>query len=74
MELAVSSRLLAACSVRPERSALPLAISEDADEIDVVEQQLSSSTYVDDAARQQAIANAKSIEESAHQRAKGGQA
>jgi TRAP-type mannitol/chloroaromatic compound transport system permease small subunit len=47
---------------------------KDADEIDVVEQQLSSSTYVDEEARQQAIANAKSIEESAHQRAKGGHA
>lgn len=47
---------------------------KDAEEIDVVEQQLSSSTYVDDDARQQAIANAKSIEESAHQRAKGGHA
>lgn len=47
---------------------------KDADEIDVVEQQLSGSTYVDEDARQQAIANAKSIEESAHQRAKGGQA
>ena len=47
---------------------------KDADEIDVVEQQLSSSTYVDEEARQQAIANAKSIEEAAHQRAKGGQA
>ena len=47
---------------------------KDADEIDVVEQQLASSTYVDDDARQQAIANAKSIEEAAHQRAKGGQA
>ena len=46
---------------------------KDADEIDVVEQQLSSSTYVDDEARQQAIANAKHIEEAAHQRAKGGQ-
>jgi len=47
---------------------------KDADEIDVVEQQLASSTYVDEEARQQAIANAKSIEESAHQRAKGGHA
>jgi TRAP-type mannitol/chloroaromatic compound transport system permease small subunit len=47
---------------------------KDANEIDVVEQQLSSSTYVDEEARQQAIANAKSIEESAHQRAKGGHA
>ena len=47
---------------------------KDADEIDVAEQQLASSVYVDDEARQQAIANAKNIEESAHQRAKGGQA
>jgi len=47
---------------------------KDADEIDVVEQQLASSTYVDEEARQQAIANAKSIEESAHQRAEGGHA
>jgi len=47
---------------------------KDADEIDVVEQQLASSTYVDEEARQQAIANAKSIEESAHQRATGGHA
>ena len=46
---------------------------KDADEIDVVEQQLASSVYVDDEARQQAIANAKQIEESAHQRASGGQ-
>ena len=42
---------------------------KDADEIDVVEQQLSGSTYVDEDARQQAIANAKYIEESAHHRA-----
>jgi len=35
---------------------------KDADEIDVVEQQLSSSVYVDDEARKQAIANAKQIE------------
>jgi TRAP-type mannitol/chloroaromatic compound transport system permease small subunit len=45
---------------------------KDADEIDVVEQQLSGSTYVDDEARKEAIAKAKQIEESAHQRAIGG--
>ena len=47
---------------------------KDADEIDVVEQQLASSTLVDRDAAMEAIANAKNIEESAHQRAKGGQA
>lgn len=47
---------------------------KDADEIDVVEQQLAGSTLVDHDAAMQAIANAKNIEESAHQRAKGGQA
>jgi hypothetical protein len=46
---------------------------KDADEIDVVEQQLASSTYVDEAARDEAIAKAKQIEESAHHRATGGQ-
>ncbi|NBX54455.1 MAG: TRAP transporter small permease subunit [Betaproteobacteria bacterium] len=45
---------------------------KDADEIDVVEQQLAGSDLVDHAAAMQAIANAKHIEESAHQRAKGG--
>ena len=47
---------------------------KDADEIDVVEQQLSGSSLVDQSAALEAIANAKNIEESAHQRAKGGQA
>jgi TRAP-type mannitol/chloroaromatic compound transport system permease small subunit len=46
---------------------------KDADEIDVVEQQLAGSDLVDHDAALQAIANAKNIEESAHQRAKGGQ-
>ena len=41
---------------------------EDAEEIDVVEQQLSSSTYVDEQARQEAIAKAKTIDEAARQR------
>ena len=45
---------------------------KDANEIDVVEQQLASSTYVDEDARAEAIAKAKQIEESAHQRATGG--
>ncbi|NBW25635.1 MAG: TRAP transporter small permease subunit [Betaproteobacteria bacterium] len=47
---------------------------KDAEEIDVVEQQLSGSTLVDAEAARDAIANAKNIDESAHQRAKGGQA
>jgi len=42
---------------------------KDAEEIDVVEQQLAASTYVDDEARRQAIASAKTIDEVAHQRA-----
>jgi hypothetical protein len=46
---------------------------KDANEIDVVEQQLAGSNLVDHDAALQAIANAKNIEESAHQRAKGGQ-
>ncbi|MBC5765541.1 TRAP transporter small permease subunit [Ramlibacter albus] len=41
---------------------------DDAEEIDVVEQQLSSSTYVDDASRREAIAKTKSIDEAARQR------
>ena len=40
----------------------------DAEEIDVVEQQLAGSTYVDDEARREAIARAKSIDEAARQR------
>ena len=47
---------------------------KDAEEIDVVEQQLSNSIYVDEDARRDAIEKAKTIDESAHQRAKGGQA
>jgi TRAP-type mannitol/chloroaromatic compound transport system permease small subunit len=41
---------------------------DDADEIDVVEQQLAGSTYVDDDARRDAIARAKSIDDAARQR------
>ena len=45
---------------------------QDAEEIGVVEQQLATSTYVDDAARREAIEKAKSIEDAAH--ARGGSA
>lgn len=41
---------------------------DDAEEIDVVEQQLSGSTYVDDDARREAIAKAKTIDEAARHR------
>jgi hypothetical protein len=45
---------------------------KDADEIDVVEQQLANSTFVDEEAKRDAIARAKSIDEEAHQRGHGG--
>jgi TRAP-type mannitol/chloroaromatic compound transport system permease small subunit len=41
---------------------------DDADEIDVVEQQLAGSTYVDEEAKRDAIARAKSIDDAARQR------
>ena len=41
---------------------------KDAQEMDVVEQQLAKSEYVDDAARREVIDKAKEIEETAHQR------
>jgi hypothetical protein len=41
---------------------------KDANEIDVVEQQLSNSIYVDESAKKDAIARAKTIDEEAHQR------
>jgi TRAP-type mannitol/chloroaromatic compound transport system permease small subunit len=41
---------------------------KDAEEIDVVEQQLSASTYVDDEARRQAIEKSKNIDDDARQR------
>jgi TRAP-type mannitol/chloroaromatic compound transport system permease small subunit len=44
---------------------------KDAEEMDVVEQQLASSTHVDDDARREAIENAKGIEEAARQRGVG---
>jgi len=45
---------------------------KDAEEMDVVEQQLASSVYVDDAARREAIDKAKAIDEAARQRGAGG--
>lgn len=43
---------------------------KDADEMDVVEEQLAGSTYVDDAARKEAIERAKNIDEAARQRSR----
>jgi TRAP-type mannitol/chloroaromatic compound transport system permease small subunit len=45
---------------------------KDAEEMDVVEQQLQSSVYVDEEARREAIEKAKDIEEAARQRGAGG--
>lgn len=45
---------------------------KDADEMDVVEQQLAGSTYVDDEAAREAIQHAKDIEEAARQRGMAG--
>jgi hypothetical protein len=44
---------------------------KDAEEMDVVGQQLASSEYVDDEARRDAIERAKDIDEAAHQRGAG---
>jgi len=45
---------------------------KDVNEIDVVEEQLAHSEYVDDESRKEAIAHAANIEESARQRGMGG--
>lgn len=45
---------------------------KDAEEMDVVEQQLASSEYVDAEAKRDAIARAHEIDEAAHQRGAGG--
>ena len=45
---------------------------KDAEEMDVVEQQLAGSEYVDDAARREIIEKAHEIDEAAHQRGAGG--
>lgn len=47
---------------------------KDAEEIDVVEEQLAHSEYVDDDARKYAIKQARSIEEDARKRVKGAEA
>ena len=44
---------------------------KDAEEIDVIEQQLAASEYVDEEARRQAIEKAKSIDDDARQRSTG---
>jgi TRAP-type mannitol/chloroaromatic compound transport system permease small subunit len=44
---------------------------KDAEEIDVVEQQLASSTYVDAESRERALENVHEIDEAAHQRGLG---
>ncbi|MGE5638891.1 MAG: TRAP transporter small permease subunit, partial [Clostridia bacterium] len=44
---------------------------KDAEEIDVIEQQLSKSTYVDEESRKIAIERAHEIDEAAHQRGLG---
>lgn len=44
---------------------------KDAEETDVVEQQLASSTHVDEEAKREVIANIEAIDEAAHQRTKG---
>ncbi|HXR57489.1 MAG TPA: TRAP transporter small permease subunit [Casimicrobiaceae bacterium] len=46
---------------------------KDAEEIDVVEQQLADSQYVDDESRQRAIQHAHDIDEAARQRGLGGE-
>jgi TRAP-type mannitol/chloroaromatic compound transport system permease small subunit len=45
---------------------------KDAEEMDVVEEQLAASTYVDEAARREIIEKAKDIDEAARQRGTGG--
>lgn len=46
---------------------------KDAEEIDVVEEQLAASAYVDDDAKRDALARVHEIDEAAHQRSAGGQ-
>ena len=46
---------------------------KDAEEIDVVEQQLANSEYVDEESRKRAVESVHEIDEQAHQRIKGGQ-
>jgi TRAP-type mannitol/chloroaromatic compound transport system permease small subunit len=46
---------------------------KDAEEIDVVEQQLANSAYVDEESRKRAVESVHDIDEAAHARMKGGQ-
>jgi TRAP-type mannitol/chloroaromatic compound transport system permease small subunit len=46
---------------------------KDAEEIDVVEQQLANSQYVDEESRRRAVESVHEIDDAAHQRLKGGQ-
>src|SRR6476619_4971824 len=59
------------CIVCLKTGAWPSRL-KDVSEIDVVEEQLAHSEYVDDESRKAAIAQAQSIEESARQRGMGG--
>jgi TRAP-type mannitol/chloroaromatic compound transport system permease small subunit len=55
------------CAVCLQTGEWPARL-KDANEIDVVEQQLSASVYVDEEAKREAIERAKNIDEEAHQR------
>jgi len=63
---------VARCIVCLKTGAWPARL-KDVTEIDVVEEQLAHSEYVDDAARKLAIERAQSIDESARQRGRGGE-
>jgi len=58
---------IARCIVCLRTGAWPVRL-KDAEEIDVVEQQLAASTHVDDAARREAIEKTHTIDAAAHQR------
>jgi hypothetical protein len=62
---------IARCVVCLKTGVWPSRLA-DVSEIDVVEEQLAHSEYVDEEARQVAIARAQAIEESARQRGMGG--
>lgn len=61
---------IARCVICLRTGAWPERL-KDAKETDVVEQQLASSTHVDEDAKRQAISNIEDIDQAAHQRAKG---
>jgi TRAP-type mannitol/chloroaromatic compound transport system permease small subunit len=60
------------CCVCLRTGAWPARL-KDAAEIDVVEEQLAASTYVDEDAKRQAMENIGAIDEAAHQRSQVGQ-